>query len=354
MKSVVLKGRKIPRIAWNALNWHFQYYRGGSPKPMAVGLFVTNLCNLSCAMCSIWRDRKKTTLSHDRLLKLVEAVTPGCCYFSFSGGEPLLVEGIDRMVAAAARRIPYIHLVSNGLLVTPELSRRLAKAGLAEISLSLDGDRQWHNAVRNNQAGYDAVIAAVGHLRIHAPSVKIVLNTVLFPTALGQARFAVKKAAELGVLIKLQPVSLHFRFECALNLPEEPDFAAVDYGDLNDFLKSCSRSGHVINSRFFLRHIPDYFQKRLRMPIIRPSCRLPYIYLECNSYGNVSPCMVSTGWESGVSIEDLFTSLGRQRYRELQRSLERCRKCDETMFICCWEPMIHFPLSHFIRYGLLP
>ncbi len=352
MKAALLKNRKIGRIAFQALKWHLRYYGGRMPKPMAVGLFATNRCNLRCSMCTIWRDPGKATLSFDRLRRLVDLVTPGCCYFSFSGGEPLLVGDIDRMISYAAPRIPYIHLVSNGLLVDGPMARRLGQAGLSEISLSLDGDRDWHNAVRGAEDSYSAVIRAVDCLKTAAPKIKIVLNTVLFPSAVDQARKAVATAAELDVEIKIQPVNTHFQFPGVSAAPEKLDFSRIDHSLLESFIRECVGDKRVLNSRFFLRQIPSYFRGNLNMPAINPRCRLPYIYLECDPRGRVSPCMVATGWESGISIEDLEDPTEVRRYRDWQKTLESCRKCNKSMFICCWEPMIHFPISHFIKYGL--
>ncbi len=348
----MLRNRKIGRIAARALRWHLDYYRGRMPKPMAVGLFTTNRCNLKCSMCSIWRDPAKATLSYDRLRTLVELVTPGCCYFSFSGGEPLLVREIDRMIAAAAAKIPYIHLVSNGLLVDEATARMLQAAGLSEISLSLDGGPDWHNTVRGGEESHSAVINAVECLKSAAPKIRIVLNTVLFPSAVEEARRAVATARRLEVKIKIQPVNRHFQFPAAGSLPKEVDFSRADHQVLAGFIEECVRERRVVNSRFFLRHIPSYFTGRLDMPAIVPKCLLPYIYLECDPHGRISPCMVATGWESGVTIEDLADPAKIHQYRELQRRLESCRQCNRSMYICCWEPMINFPLSHFLKYGL--
>jgi len=277
---------------------------------------------------------------------------PGCCYFSFSGGEPLLVKDIDRMISYAAARIPYVHLVSNGLLLDTRMARRLKEAGLSEISLSLDGRKKWHNSIRGEEDSYDAVIAAVNCVQKSAPRMNIVLNTVLFPDAVEEARAAISMAKSLGVFIKIQPVNPHFQFEMADNLPPEPDFLKVDSAELESLVDECIQEKHVLNSKFYLNRIPSFFKGELTMPIIYPKCKLPYIYLECNSYGNVSPCMVATGWESDLTIEDISDPLKMEKYRSLQKRLEQCRKCEKTMFICCWEPMIHFPISHLLKYGL--
>ncbi len=353
MRRMVLSGRRAGVVARRALRWHLSRLLGGRPAPVAVGLFVTSRCNLRCRMCGIWRDPEPKSLPYEDLVRLIDAVKSGCCYFSFSGGEPLLVGDIERMVAYAAARIPYVHLVSNGILVTPERCRALAAAGLDEISLSLDGEEEWHDRVRGEKGSFRAVLAAVSCLREHAPGMGIVLNTVLFPGAVEQARAAVRMARELSVAIKIQPVNRHYEFPGADDRPEGPDFSRGDEGELAAFIDECVRDRRVVNSRYYLKKIPDYFADRLECGPIHPRCRLPLFFLEANPHGFVSPCMFATGWESGVTIADLATPKGRRRWRRLQDRLSRCRLCEESMYICYWEPMIQFPAAHFLRYGVL-
>jgi hypothetical protein len=84
--------------------------------------------------------------------------------------------------------------------------------------------------------------------------------------------------------------------------------------------------------------------------LVHPLCRLPYYFLEANPYRVVSPCMFGTGWEEGVSIEEYATLS--DKFVELQKKLETCRKCDESMYICYWEALINLPLKNFIKYNL--
>jgi MoaA/NifB/PqqE/SkfB family radical SAM enzyme len=320
---------------------------------MAVGLFTTSACNLSCRMCSIWRDPERRSLAYEQAARLIDAVTPGCCYFSFSGGEPLLVPEIERMIAYAAARIPYVHLVSNGLLVDSERCRRLSAAGLHEISISLDGEASWHDQVRGRAGCQAAALAAIDCLRGNAPGIRIVLNAVLFPGAVAQARAAVALARARGVLIKIQPVNRHFDFPGAASAPEEIDFNRTDDREVEEFIGECLAAPHVVNSRYYLKRIPDYFRGRLSCPPIHPRCRLPFFFLEANAHGFVSPCMIATGWESELDIEEFGRPEGRRRYHRLQDSLTSCRRCEQSMYICYWEPMIHFPLMHFLKYRVL-
>jgi MoaA/NifB/PqqE/SkfB family radical SAM enzyme len=257
------------------------------------------------------------------------------------------------MVAHASRRVPHVHLVTNGLLLDDVLARELARAGLSEISISLDGEREWHNRLRHSDQGYDAALRAIETVKRSAPDMRIVVNTVIFPDRLDQVRKAVAITVNLGVLHKVQPVNRHFLFHGSVAEPEPIRFEAADIPAVERLTAELSKNRRIVNSRFYLKQIPSYFSRNLICPMIRPRCLLPHFFLEASSYGRVSPCMIATGWEGVLDIrETLRTDLAGRAYRERKKALEACRKCDEAMYICYWEPMIQFPLSRFIRYGL--
>jgi hypothetical protein len=72
-----------------------------------------------------------------------------------------------------------------------------------------------------------------------------------------------------------------------------------------------------------------------------------------SAYGKVSPCMYATGWEGIADIgADLSGKLDSEDYRACQQRLKKCRLCDESMYMCYWEPMIQFPLAHAMMYGM--
>jgi MoaA/NifB/PqqE/SkfB family radical SAM enzyme len=338
------------KIISYTLKWHINYSLRKKNKPLIIGVFLTNRCNLRCSMCSIWRAPDKKELNLDDIKKIVNAVSPGCVYFSFSGGEPLLVKNIYEMIAYAALKIPYVHLVSNGILIDTDVARRLAKSGLSEISLSLDGDEKYHNNLRGDRHSFLKVIQAIENIRRNAPRINIVLNTVIFPGHLNQVRYVVELAKKLKIYAKVQPVNPHFYFSGMQDLPPEIEFEKVDRKEILDLTKYLLKNKCVLNSKFYLKNIPNYFAQNFYCPLVHPLCRLPYYFLEANPYRVVSPCMFGTGWEEGVSIEEYATLS--DKFVELQKKLETCRKCDESMYICYWEALINLPLKNFIKYNL--
>jgi MoaA/NifB/PqqE/SkfB family radical SAM enzyme len=354
MRKTVLNLKTLVPISWHSLVWHFKYYILNRGFPMACGIFLTNRCNLKCAMCSIWADRSKSTLSLEQVKTFIDAVTPGLCYLSFSGGEPLLVKDLMDMISYASKRIPYVHLVTNGLLIDENSARELARAGLDEISISLDGEKEWHDKLRNSGKSFDAAVNAMDCIKRAAPEIEIVANTVIFPDRLDQASRAVEITGNMGVRHKVQPVNRHFLFKDSKADNYKLDFNNVDMSAVLELVNTLKRNPRIVNSRLYLNNIPEYFSRRLKCPMIKKGCKAPNFFIEVSSYGRVSPCMIATGWNGTLNIDnDLKKNLGQSSYLKEKKRLESCRKCDDTMYICYWEPMTNFPLFNFIKYGLL-
>lgn len=354
MKKNLLRPKYLFPMAYHLIRWHADYYLRKKSFPLVCGVFLTNCCNLQCGMCSIWADKKKNTLTFEQVKDLVDGVVPGLCYLSFSGGEPLLVNRVMDMVSYASAKVPYTHLVTNGLLVNDEVARDLMKAGLSEVSISLDGGREWHNRLRNSPKSFDAVIHAVECFKRSAPTVDIVVNSVLFPDKPEEVAKAVSITESLGVKHKVQAVNRHFRFDGSEKKPEPIDFSTTDKTKIQSLISDLTRNKRVVSSRYYLKKISDYFGGGVDCPMIEPKCLMPHFYLEVSSYGKVSPCLFSTGWQGVADVDKgLKETLASTDYEKEKIQLESCRLCNETMYVCYWEPMLSFPLSNLIKFSLI-
>lgn len=354
MRKTLLQSRKILSIFGHVLSWHMNYYIKGQGFPLACGVFLTNRCNLQCKMCTIWTDRDKATLTLDQVKTVIDAITPGLCYISFSGGEPLLVDNIVDIISYSSKKIPYVHLVTNGFMMNKNLAVDLAKAGLTEISVSLDGDKAWHNELRNSNRSYDAAVNAIECLKRYAPEITIVANSVIFPDKLDQIRKAVEITKKLNIQHKVQPVNKHFLFDNNIAAPYKINFNGTDISIFSQLIDDLKRNPRIINSNAYLAMIPYYFTNVLYCPMIKKRCLIPRFYLELSPYGRLSPCMIATGWKGLVDIDTYVKQKSKGSvYAEGMKRLESCRKCEETMYICYWEPMINFPLWNFVKYSLV-
>ena len=107
-------------------------------------LSVTDRCNLRCAYCMpeeeyVWLPREDI-LSFEEAARLVEVFADlGVDKVRLTGGEPLLRNGLERLVAllAANPRLRDLAMTTNGILLA-ERADALRAAGLHRVTVSLD------------------------------------------------------------------------------------------------------------------------------------------------------------------------------------------------------------------------
>ncbi|RKX99266.1 MAG: hypothetical protein DRP55_07535 [Spirochaetes bacterium] len=337
--------------------WHIKYYLKKESFPLIAGIFTTSRCNMKCTMCTIWRNKKKEDITFKELKEFVDTVTPGLCYLSFSGGEPLLLKDIFKMIKYASDKIPYIHLVTNGSLITKQVARKLSDNGLSEISISIDGEEKFHEYIRGIKGSYKKAINALELMLKYAPNVKIVLNTVLFPAYPEQVYNVLKIAEKYKVYMKVQAVNTHFSFKQMARGREKKTLTGrrkVEKDKIKNLIKTLKRSKFIVNSSYYLDNIINYFSGELRFKPSYPECILPYFFIELNGNGILSPCMYGTGWENGVNWRKttMKEAINSKEFHQIQKRLKSCRKCDNTMYICYWEPLSTFPFKNFLKYTL--
>ena len=120
------------------------------PRLTTLNVELTSRCNVACSYCEVNRGlgRPNQDLELLTLVRLLES-TPGLqALLPFQWGEPLLYEPLDEALAVASRRGLRSYLTTNGTLLDGPRFRRLARAGLTRLTVSLDGDGQEHHERR--------------------------------------------------------------------------------------------------------------------------------------------------------------------------------------------------------------
>ena len=159
-----------------------------------VTVLTTLQCNFACDYCfqgdhgdyNKFAD-KMTLETAARVAGWIEGeldrVGPERLLLTFFGGEPLLNVPVmydlaERMSRATANRGVRlgINIITNGLLLTPEIVDRLQPFGLHSIKITLDGDRDTHNRMRPLRGGQGTFDRIIENIRQVAGRVKIAIG----------------------------------------------------------------------------------------------------------------------------------------------------------------------------------
>jgi len=154
----------------------------GNTDELNVTVLTTLQCNFACDYCfqgdhgdyNKFADKMSPEMAV-RVAEWIEGqmdhVRPKRFVMTFFGGEPLL--NLPIMYALAERAYHateargvelYINIITNGLLLTPDVVDRMLPYGLNGIKITLDGDRDTHNRMRplrGGQGTFDRIIENV-------------------------------------------------------------------------------------------------------------------------------------------------------------------------------------------------
>jgi len=134
--------------------------------PLSFFLALTYKCNYNCKHCSAKGrkiGRELTTKQWKNVIKGIQDM--GTAVIGFTGGEPLLREDLDEIIAAADERSTTI-LYTNGKGLSYEKAKSLKKAGLFSVGVSLDThEKEKFNAFRGNENAFKNSIEALENSR---------------------------------------------------------------------------------------------------------------------------------------------------------------------------------------------
>jgi MoaA/NifB/PqqE/SkfB family radical SAM enzyme len=106
--------------------------------PVLAHVIPMRRCNLACAYCNEFDDHSKPVAVETMRQRLDRLAELGTSIVTISGGEPLLHPDLDRLVAHVRRRGMIAGLITNGYLLTADRVKRLNRAGLDHLQISID------------------------------------------------------------------------------------------------------------------------------------------------------------------------------------------------------------------------
>jgi len=128
---------------------------------------LTKKCNLSCAHCgsSCTNQEEPQELSADEWRNCISQMSEmGVEKIVFSGGEPILKEGLEEIIRHTYENGLKWGLVSNGLTLTNDVILLLKKYKPFAVGISIDGFKETHNKIRNNSNSWQSATQAILHM----------------------------------------------------------------------------------------------------------------------------------------------------------------------------------------------
>ena len=132
--------------------------------PEQVTISITEECPNRCIHCALPDTKHKTSLLIPDIKDIIDqSVDMGATQIIFDGGEPMVYEGLEELVAHVPEgAISTVFTSGSGL--TTEKAQALADAGLYAVNVSLDSPREGeHDRIRGREGVFSDAMEGIGH-----------------------------------------------------------------------------------------------------------------------------------------------------------------------------------------------
>lgn len=263
-------------------------------------------CNCRCVMCDIWQANSvKHELTRDDLLRQMSSLRNlHVQRVVLSGGEALMHQNLW-LLCELLRELNddlQITLLSTGLLLqhfAPDIVK-----WCDEVIVSIDGSREFHNAVRRVPRAFERLAEGMAALREQRPSYPVSARCVLQRTNFRDLPNIIDAAHEIGLnRISFMAVDVS---STAFNRPEpwqEPRVAevALDPAETAEFAALVEdviqRFAADFDSKFIsetpakLRRLPRYYAALNGLGDLPTTvCNAPWVSSVVEADGTVRPC----------------------------------------------------------------
>jgi MoaA/NifB/PqqE/SkfB family radical SAM enzyme len=302
-------------------------------------------CNCRCVMCDIWKaNSSKKEISFEELSRHVDQFKKWQVReVLLSGGEPLMHSNLWDLISLLRKNKISITLLSTGLLL--EKYSNEITSNCAEVIVSLDGDRETHNQIRNIPNAFEKLATGVQSLKKINPRFKVTGRCVIQKKNYFAFDNIVKSAKEIGLdrisflaadvstvaFNRDEPWSEGHVSEVALNKKEALHFENLIEQSI------VSRKGDY-EKRFIaenpvkMNRIVQYFKALNGLgDYAAPNCNAPWVSAVIESDGSVLPCFFHKSYGNifNTTLDEVINSQEAIRFRK-ELNVETnpvCKKC---------------------------
>ena len=316
-----------------------------------VVLMPHSRCNCRCVMCDIWQaNRNGHELSRDDLAAHLDDFRKlNVRWVVLSGGEALMHANLFALCELFKDLAIKVTLLSTGLL----LERYAAEVvrWCDEVTVSLDGSRAVHDAIRRVPRGFDRLAKGVAALKALDPGFRVTARCVVQRANYADLPNLIDAARALGLdqlsllaadvsteaFNRPRPWDAERVAEVALSPDEVTAFVRI-LDDVIDRYAPDFASGFIAETPEKLRRLPRYFAALNGDGDFPPTrCNAPWVSTVVEADGTVRPCFFHDPL-GNIHEQSLETILNAEAAQAFRRRLDVtrdaiCRKCVCTLHL---------------------
>lgn len=267
-------------------------------------LMPHSACNCRCVMCDIWKDNHNLKqLTEEDITGLLETFKMlGTKQVLMSGGEAMLHPNFFRFCEILRKESIKVSLLSTGLTLKKYAERLIEN--VYEVIVSLDGDEDTHNVIRNIPDAYNKLKEGVQAIKLLRPDFKITGRSVIHRLNFQKWASIIESAKKIGLdQISFLPadVSSHAfnrevlwsdarQHEILLEKDELPGLKRIIEELLINYPKEFEMK-FIAESKEKIQRIYNYYAAFYGLnPLPYKKCNAPWVSAVVEADGTVRPC----------------------------------------------------------------
>lgn len=301
----------------------------GKSIPLSVGIHITNRCNFKCIYCyGNYHSINKDYLSTEHILSLInELNNMGTKWITLTGGEPLLRDDIEIIIAASKQKNIICSMNTNGSLIRRKIN---AVKKLDYITVSLDGTKESNDANRG-KGSFELAMDGIKCLKEN--NIKFDVTSVITKNNYNDIGEIFNFAKNIGFITEfnlLQEPNLKNYDDSAINLNDNEIRKILS--DLIYYKKAGYPIFYATSSRKYTLKWPVSYKVKIlydKINNFRPmNCYMGIFMCHIDADGSVYPCIQLAGKFSAFN----FVEVGFKKAWENLMPNKKCTACYATCY----------------------
>lgn len=312
--------------------------------PIAI-LMPHSACNCRCVMCDIWKGNKNAKqLTEEDIQSLLKSLKQlDTKRVVMSGGEALLNKNFFRFCEILKQKDIKITLLSTGLTLDRHAENILRYVD--DVIVSLDGDRDLHDEIRNIKGAFDSLATGVKALKAMKPGFPVAARCVIHRFNFRKWDRIMIAAKDIGLdsisFLPADVTSQAFNRETAWNTERQDDVLIhkEELPLLEEMISTLiSQFKTEFDTKFIaespqkIRKIGQYYSAQHGLSAFPvKACNAPWVSVVVEADGAVRPCFFhdTLGSIKEASLTEIINSPESRDYRKKldTQTNETCVKC---------------------------